>query len=107
MTTERLGLSGAALGQFVANCLDKTDDIPRRSKLWLLSPAERAIFDAVQAVEQSGLGGAPITEAINLLHAAFDKVADSIDANLVEWLRSQMQLPDHPDRAKSQFKQEG
>jgi len=44
-----------------------------------MTPAELAINNAVQAVEAAGCD-TRLTEAINLLHAAREKVADFVDA---------------------------
>jgi hypothetical protein len=57
----------------------QTDNtIPRRSRLDLLSTGERAVYDAVQAVE--GMGADPLlTDAVVLLQQARDKIADFVD----------------------------
>ncbi len=56
----------------------RPDGIPRRIDLNLQTPAERAIGDAVRAVE--GAGAHPLlTEASMLLQAAKDKVADFVE----------------------------
>lgn len=53
--------------------------IPRRIRLDLLTPAEKAIYDAVQEVEK--VGADPLlTDAVVLLQQARDKVADYVDA---------------------------
>ncbi len=54
-------------------------DIPRRNKLWLNEPAELAIRAAIAAVE-SMPADVRLTEAVNLLLDASDKVSDFIDA---------------------------
>lgn len=52
--------------------------IPRRSQLQAMAPAELAIRNAMLAVES--IGGSPgLTEAINLLQKARDKVADFLE----------------------------
>jgi hypothetical protein len=52
--------------------------IPRRIQLLRLTPAEKAIADAVQAVED--VGAHPwLTDAVILLQQARDKVADYVD----------------------------
>lgn len=51
---------------------------PRRDRLDLFTPAERAIWDAAQAVECAGCD-VRLTSALNLLHAARSKVADFVD----------------------------
>lgn len=55
------------------------DGIPRRSRIDLLTPAERAIYDAVQAVE-SLPADVRLTDAVNLLQEAREKVADFVEA---------------------------
>lgn len=55
------------------------NDIPRRIRLDLLTPAERAIYDAVQAVEAAGCHPL-LTDAVVLLQQAREKVADFVDA---------------------------
>jgi hypothetical protein len=52
--------------------------IPRRIRIDLFTPAERAIYDAHQAVE-SLPPDVRLTEACNLLSAARAKVADYVD----------------------------
>lgn len=51
---------------------------PRRSRLDLMSEAERAIYDATQAVERAG-ADTRLTDAVVLLQAAREKVADFVD----------------------------
>jgi hypothetical protein len=53
--------------------------IPRRARLYLNEPAERAIFDAMQEVEKlpPDIG---LTDAVILLQQARDKVSDYIDS---------------------------
>lgn len=55
-----------------------SDEIPRRNRMDQWTPAERAIFDAVQAVEAVG-ADVRLTDAVVLLLAARDSVADYID----------------------------
>lgn len=52
--------------------------IPRRDRIDLFTPAERAIWDATQAVEQAGCD-VRLTAAVNLLHEARAQVADYVD----------------------------
>ncbi len=53
-------------------------NIPRRSQMTQWTPAERAIYEAVQAVE--AMPADPrLTEAVVLLQAARDYVADFVD----------------------------
>lgn len=53
-------------------------EIPRRIQLDRFTPAERAIYDAVQAVEAMA-ADVRLTDAVILLQAARDSVADYID----------------------------
>jgi len=54
------------------------DGIPRRDRMDLYTPAEKAIRKAMEAVE--GAGAHPLlTDAINLLSQAHDKVADFVE----------------------------
>jgi len=55
-----------------------TDEIPRRSLLNLLTPAEKAIFDATQEVEALP-ADVRLTDAVVLLQAARNSVADYVD----------------------------
>jgi hypothetical protein len=56
-------------------------DTFRKNYLYLLTPAETAIVKAIAAVE--GIGADPrLTDAINLLSSAKDKVAEFIDDEL-------------------------
>ena len=52
--------------------------IPRRIRIDLFTPAERAIYDAVQAVEALP-PDVRLTNAVNLLGRARDLVADFVD----------------------------
>lgn len=58
-------------------------DIPRRNRLDLMTPAELAIFAAVEAVEKVG-ADVRLTEAVILLGQARAKVADYVDEHLVK-----------------------
>lgn len=51
---------------------------PRRIRLDRLTPAERAIHDAVRAVEAAGCDPL-LTDAVILLQQAREKVADFVD----------------------------
>lgn len=55
-------------------------DLPRRCYLDLLTPAERSIFDAIQAVETLP-ADVRLTDAVVLLGQAKDKVADFVDGH--------------------------
>jgi hypothetical protein len=55
-----------------------TDAAPRRICVDLLTPAERAIYDAVQAVEAAG-AHVLLTDAATLLQQARARVADYVD----------------------------
>lgn len=54
------------------------DNIPRKACLDKLEPAEKAIYDAMQKVEEMP-ADVRLTDAVNLLQQAFDKVAEYID----------------------------
>ena len=54
------------------------DVIPRRARMEQWSPAERAIYDALQAVEAMP-ADERLTDAVVLLGAAKDSVADYLD----------------------------
>jgi hypothetical protein len=56
----------------------KSNDIPRRARLDQFTRAERAIYDAAQAVED-GPADVRLTDAVILLQAARDSVADFVD----------------------------
>lgn len=55
------------------------DGFPRRSRIDLLEPAEKAIFDAVQAVERMP-PDVRLTKAVCLLQDAREAVADYVEA---------------------------
>lgn len=55
-----------------------TSDVPRRQCLDLSHPAELSIRDSARLVESMGANPA-LTDAINMLHAAREKIADYID----------------------------
>jgi hypothetical protein len=57
---------------------DKADAIPRRIDMQRWSPAERAIYDAAQAVEAMP-ADARLTQAVLLLGKARECVADYVD----------------------------
>ncbi len=54
------------------------DGFQRRSCLYLMSPTELAIYEAMSAVERAG-ADIRLTDAVNLLQQARDKVADFVD----------------------------
>lgn len=54
------------------------DNFPRRNRIDLFTPAEKAIWDAQAAVEAAG-SDVLLTEAGNLLAQARDKVADFVE----------------------------
>jgi len=54
------------------------ENFPRRNQLDLLTPAELAIFEAMQAVEKIG-ADEKLTEAVIILQKARDLVADFIE----------------------------
>jgi cell fate (sporulation/competence/biofilm development) regulator YlbF (YheA/YmcA/DUF963 family) len=53
-------------------------EVPRRVRLDLMTPAEKAIYDAGQEIEKLG-ADVRLTEAVVLLMEARNKVADFID----------------------------
>ena len=55
------------------------DGFPRRNRIDLQTPAEKAIRGAVQAVEEAG-ADERLTSAVMLLGEALDKVADYVEA---------------------------
>lgn len=57
------------------------EGVPRRNCLNLLTPAEKAIYDAMQEVEKMD-ADVRLTEAVVLLEQAQNKVADYIDEQL-------------------------
>ena len=54
---------------------------PRRSCIYLLTPAEKAIWDAAQAVENLG-ADVRLTDAVVLLQQAREKLADYFDEQI-------------------------
>jgi len=54
------------------------DGFKRRDCVYLFTPAEKAIYDAVQQVERAGCH-VFLTDAVNLLHKARQSVADFVD----------------------------
>jgi hypothetical protein len=58
--------------------MPETNEIPRRARMEHWTPAERAIYDALQAVEAMP-ADARLTAAVVLLGAARDSVADYVD----------------------------
>jgi hypothetical protein len=55
------------------------NEIPRRNRLDLSTPAEKAIYDAMQEVEKLP-ADVKLTEAVTLLAKAKDLVSDFVDA---------------------------
>lgn len=56
------------------------NEIPRRNRLDLNVPAEKAIYDAMQEVEKLP-ADVRLTEAVSLLAKAKDLVSDFVDTN--------------------------
>ena len=56
----------------------RPDGFPRRNDITLCTPAENAIRAAVDAVEEAGAHPL-LTDAVNLLDEAREKVADFVD----------------------------
>ena len=61
--------------------MQMVDGLPRRIRYECFTPAEIAIYDAVQAVEAMP-ADTRLTEAVVLLQQARDKVADYVDDGL-------------------------
>lgn len=61
--------------------MNKENEIPRRIRLDLNTPAEKAIFNAIQEVEKAG-ADVMLTEAVILLTKAKDLVSDYVDTQL-------------------------
>lgn len=59
------------------------NEIPRRSRIDLFTPAETAIFQAMQAVEEAGAHPL-LTDAVLLLQRAKDKVSDYVDGHSLD-----------------------
>lgn len=57
---------------------DDMSEFPRRISMDKWTPAERAIYDATQVVEQAGAHPL-LTDAVILLGKAREKVADYVD----------------------------
>lgn len=55
-----------------------SEEPPRRICLWKMTPAELAIREAALEVEKAGAHPL-LTEAINLLYQARERVADYVD----------------------------
>lgn len=62
-------------------------DVPRRIRMDKWTPAEMAIWMAIQIIEVAGCDPA-LTDAVILLSQARDKVADFVDAKLAEPVKS-------------------
>ena len=58
----------------------RDDGFPARADMQQWTPAEKAIADAVQAVEASG-GSPALTDAVNLLAKARERVADHVEGD--------------------------
>lgn len=58
-----------------------TNDIPRRIRIDLMSPAELAIHNAMAEVEKAG-ADVLLTKAVVLLQEAKDRVADFVDQEM-------------------------
>lgn len=54
---------------------------PRRSCIYLFTPAEKAVYDAIQTVENVG-ADIRLTEAIVLLSQVREKLADYFDEQI-------------------------
>lgn len=58
--------------------LMEQNETPRRVRMDLWTPAEKAIYDAMQEVEKAG-PDVRLTDAVILLKQAMDKVGDFVD----------------------------
>lgn len=54
---------------------------PRRACIYLLTPAEKAVYDAAQAVEKVG-ADVRLTDAVILLQKVREKLADYFDEQI-------------------------
>lgn len=72
------------------------DEIPRRVRVDKFTSAERAIYDAIQAVEAVG-ADVRLTDAVVLLGAAQSSVADFVDGEPV--IRRQIGMAFDQDEA--------
>ena len=58
--------------------MNTSNKVPRRMRIDLLTPVEKAIYDAMQEVEKLP-ADIRLTDAVNLLSQAKDKVSDYVD----------------------------
>jgi hypothetical protein len=58
--------------------IQMVDGFPRRNRVDLATPAEKAIRDAIAAVEDAGASTA-LTESVTLLGRALDRLADHVE----------------------------
>lgn len=56
-------------------------NFPRRACIYLLTPTEKSVYDAMQEVEQLG-ADVRLTDAVVLLSQAREKLADYFDEQL-------------------------
>lgn len=54
------------------------NEIPRRNRLYLNTPAEKAIYDAIQEVEKVG-ADPKLTDVVVMLGKAKDLLSDYVD----------------------------
>lgn len=97
----------AALTQIPGNILNKThensDEILRRNCLDLLVPSELAVWQAKQAVEESGCHPL-LTEAVILLAQAQNKVSDYVDAEKLSQSKTMKPEDESPiDKAAARY----
>jgi hypothetical protein len=81
------------LGERIAHAQFMSDNVPRRARVEMWTPAEKAIHDAVHSVEAMP-ASVHLTNAVILLQQAKDKVADFVDGKPVK-----DDLPPAPPRA--------
>lgn len=67
-------------------------EIARRARIDLMTAAERAIYDALAVVEAAGCD-VRLTDAVVLLQAARDRVADFVDG------KPSLPVPGLPERS--------
>jgi hypothetical protein len=71
------------LGGFVKPDTIMENETPRRNRLDLNTPAEKAIYDAVQEVEKVG-ADPKLTDVVLLLSKAKDLLSDYVDGKQTE-----------------------
>ena len=84
--------------RFVKESENTINEIPRRIRLDLNTPAELAIYNAMQEVEKAG-ADVRLTDAVILLDKARNKVSDFVDGinepSFADFFYSRHPDPDH------------